>query len=132
MSVDETGTASVEAVKAPPVWACKKKPTRQVGKRFWDHHVAAPEKKKVKRSAGLRTRPAWFRQDRLGESPAVCRGRASLKAADGSHLVPQPDSNDEGAGAAAQDRVGAVVEQLKGWNQSDLTDPDEGGREQLG
>jgi hypothetical protein len=37
----------------------------------------------------------------------------------------------EAAGAAAQDRVGAVVERLKGWNQAALTDPDEGGGEQL-
>jgi hypothetical protein len=32
----------------------------------------------------------------------------------------------------AQNRVGAVVERLKGWNQAAPTDPDEGGREQLG
>jgi hypothetical protein len=32
----------------------------------------------------------------------------------------------------AQDRVGAVVEQLKGWNQAAPTDPDEGGGQQLG
>ncbi len=32
----------------------------------------------------------------------------------------------------AQDCVGAVVEQLKGWNQAAPTDPDKGGREQLG
>ncbi len=44
------------------------------------------------------------------------RGRAGLKAADGNHLVPRPDSDGEGAGAVAQDRVGAVVEWLKGWN----------------
>ncbi len=60
------------------------------------------------------------------------RGRASLKAADGNHLVPRPDSDSEGAGATAQDRVGAIVEQLKGWNQADPTDPDEGVGEQLG
>ncbi len=60
------------------------------------------------------------------------RGRASLKAADGNHLVPRPDSDDEGAGTAAQNRVGVVVERLKGWNQAALTDPDKGGGEQLG
>jgi hypothetical protein len=60
------------------------------------------------------------------------RGRAGLKAADGNHLVPRPDSDGEGAGAAEQDRVGAVVERLKGWNQAAPTDPDEGGGEQLG
>ncbi len=40
------------------------------------------------------------------------RGRAGLKAADGDHLVPRPDSDGEGAGAAP-------------------TDPDEGGREEV-
>ncbi len=59
-------------------------------------------------------------------------GRASLMAADGNHLVPRPNSDGEGAGAAAQNRVGAVVERLKGWNQDAPTDPDEGGGEQLG
>ncbi len=60
------------------------------------------------------------------------RGCAGLKAADGDHLVPRPNSDGEGAGAAAQNRVGAVVEQLKGWNQAASMDPDEGGGEQLG
>ncbi len=57
------------------------------------------------------------------------RGRASLEVADGDHLVPRPESDGEGAGDAAQDCVGAVVERLKGWNQAT---PDEGGGEQLG
>ncbi len=57
------------------------------------------------------------------------RGRASLEAADGNHLVPRPDSDGKGAETAAQDRVGAVVERLKGWNQAAPTDPDEGGGE---
>jgi hypothetical protein len=60
------------------------------------------------------------------------RSRASLEAADGNHLVPRPDSDGEGAGAAAQNRLGAIVEQMKGWNQAAPTDPDEGGGEQLG
>ncbi len=60
------------------------------------------------------------------------RGRASLEAADGDHLLPRLDSDSEGAGAAAQDCVGAIVERLKGWNQAAPTDPDEGGGEQLG
>jgi hypothetical protein len=99
--------------------------------------VAAPKKKKVKRPAGLRTRPAWVQQDRLGARLAVChgdaaarrgvRGHASLEAADGNHLIPRPDSDGEGAGAVAQNRVGAIVEWLKGWNQAAPTDPDEGG-----
>ncbi len=68
-------------------------------------------------------------------TPAARRGVrycASLKAADGNHLVPRPDSDGEGARAAAQNRVGAVVEWLKGWNQVAPTDPDEEGGEQLG
>jgi hypothetical protein len=56
------------------------------------------------------------------------RGRASLEAADGDDLVSGPDSEGEGAGSAAQDGVGAVVERLKGWDDAALTDPDEGGR----
>ncbi len=52
---------------------------------------------------------------------------------DSNHLIPRPDSDGEGAGAAApQNHVGAVVERLKGWNQAAPTDPDEGGGEQLG
>ncbi len=57
------------------------------------------------------------------------RGRASLEAADSDHLIPRPDSDGEGAGTAAQDRVGAVIEWLKGWNQATPMDPDEGGGE---
>jgi hypothetical protein len=51
--------------------------------------------------------------------------------ADSDHLVPQPDLDGEGAGAAAQDWVGAIVERMKGWNDAAPTDPDEGGGEQL-
>jgi hypothetical protein len=124
----------------PPVLGVQK-PPRRVGKRFRDCRVAAPMEMKEKRPAGLRTRPAWLLQDRLGASPAVwsavatraarrgVRGRASLEAADGDHLIPRPDSDGEGAGTAAQDRVGAIVERLKGWNQATPTDPDEGGGE---
>jgi hypothetical protein len=60
----------------------------------------------------------------------IC-GRASLEAANDNHLIPRPDSDVEGAGAAAQDRVGATIEWLKGWNQAAPMDPDEGGGEQL-
>ncbi len=60
------------------------------------------------------------------------RGQASLEVADGDHLVLRPNSDGEGARAAAQDCIGAVVEQLKGWNQATPTDPDERGGEQLG
>jgi hypothetical protein len=51
--------------------------------------------------------------------------------ADGSYLILRPDSDGEGAGAAAQDRVGAVVERLKGWNQAAPTNPDEGAESTL-
>jgi hypothetical protein len=59
------------------------------------------------------------------------RGRASLEAADGDDLVPGPDSDGEGAGPAAQDGVGAVVERLKGWDDAAPTGPDEGGGEEV-
>jgi hypothetical protein len=62
---------------------------------------------------------------------AARRGHASLKAADGDHLVLRPVSDGKGAGAVAHDHVGPVVERLKGWNQAALTDPDEEGGEQL-
>ncbi len=67
----------MEAVKVPPVPGLQK-PLRRVGKRFQNRHVAALQKKKVKIPAGLKTRPAWLQQDRLGASPAVCRGKAWL------------------------------------------------------
>jgi hypothetical protein len=41
------GTASVEAVEAPPVPGVQK-PPRRVGKRFRDRLVVAPEKKKAR------------------------------------------------------------------------------------
>jgi hypothetical protein len=60
------------------------------------------------------------------------RCSASLKAADGDHLIPRPNLDSAGAGAAAQNCIGAVVEQLKVWDDATPMDPDEGGREQLG
>jgi hypothetical protein len=59
------------------------------------------------------------------------RGRASLEAADGDNLVPGPDSDGQGAGSAAQDGIGAVVERLKGWDDAAPTNPDEGGGEEV-
>jgi hypothetical protein len=56
------------------------------------------------------------------------RGHASLKAADGDHLVPRPESNGEEAGAMAQNQVGALIEQLKGWNQATPNGHRQGGR----
>ncbi len=76
--VDGTGTASVAQVMAPPV-PCVQKPPRWVGKRFWDRLVAEPEGK-VKKPAGLKTRPTWLRQDRLGANPAVCRDNTGCQA----------------------------------------------------
>jgi hypothetical protein len=114
------GTTSVETVKAPPVPGMQKPPCR-VGKRFWDRLVAAPEKR-VKKPAGLKTR----RTTRLG-----VRSRAGLEAADGDDLVQGPDSDGKGAGSTAQNSVGAVVEQLERWDDAVMTDPDEGGGEEL-
>jgi hypothetical protein len=54
--IDGTGTASVAPVMARPVPGMQK-PPRQVGIRFQDRLVAAPEEK-VKKPAGLKTRPA--------------------------------------------------------------------------
>ncbi len=70
--VGGTRTSSVAPVMALLVPGLQK-PPRQVGKQFRNRLVAAPGKEKVKRPGGLRTRPAWLRQDRLGASPADCR-----------------------------------------------------------
>ncbi len=56
--VEGMGTASVAPVKAPPVPGMQK-PPRWVEKRFRDRLLAAPEVK-VKKPAGLKTRPAWL------------------------------------------------------------------------
>jgi hypothetical protein len=56
---------------------------------------------------------------------------AGLKAADSNHLVPQPNSDGEGVGVAAQNCVGAVLERLKGWNDAAPMDLDKGRGEQL-
>ncbi len=81
--VDRTGTASVAPVMAPPV-PCMQKPPRQVGIRFQDRLVAAPEEK-VKKPAGLKTRAACARAPCSTAAARAARhgvrGRASLKAA---------------------------------------------------
>jgi hypothetical protein len=59
------------------------------------------------------------------------RGRAGLEAVDSDDLVPGPDSDGQGAGSAAQDGVGVVVEWLKGWDDAAPTDPDEGVGEEV-
>ncbi len=76
--VDGTGTVSVAPVMAPLVPGVQK-PPHWVGKRFRDRLVAAPEEK-VKKPAGLKTRPTWFQQDHLGANPAVCHGDAGCQA----------------------------------------------------
>ncbi len=62
--IDRTGTVSVAPVMAPLVPAMQKPPCR-AGKWFQDRLMVTPEEK-VKKAAGLKTRPAWLRQDRLG------------------------------------------------------------------
>jgi hypothetical protein len=69
VSIDGTGTASVEAVNVLPVLGVQRPPCR-VGKRFRDRFVAGPGKK-AKRPAGL---------DHLGANPAVCRGDVGCQA----------------------------------------------------
>jgi hypothetical protein len=109
--VDRTGTASVEPVMAPPVQGVQK-PPRQEGKRFQDRLEAAP-KREVKRPAGLKTRP-WARTQWSAMATRAARlgirSHAGLEAADDDDLVPGPNSDDEGAGSAAQNNVGAVIE----------------------
>jgi hypothetical protein len=114
MPVDGTGTASVEAVKAPLVPGVQKPPSR-VGKQFQDRLVAAPAKKKVKKPVGLKTRPlgcgktTWARTRRpAAASQAASRGdrcRAGLKAADGDHLIPRPHLEGEGGGGGQRHRT---------------------------
>jgi hypothetical protein len=51
--------------------------------------------------------------------------------ADGDDLVPGPDSDGKGAGAAVQDSVGAVVGLLHGRVDAAAVDPDKGGTEEV-
>jgi hypothetical protein len=73
----------------------------------------------------VRTRlsSATTRAARLG----VC-SHAGIEAADGDDLVPGPDSDGEGAGSAAQNGLGAIVEPLERWDDTATTDSDEGGQ----
>ncbi len=54
------------------------------------------------------------------------RNSAGLEAADGDDLVPGPASDGEGAGSAAQNGIGAVVERLERWDDAATMDPHEG------
>jgi hypothetical protein len=67
--IDGTGTASVEAVKAPLVPGVQK-PPRRVGKRFRDHFVAVPEKRKgaAGRSAAVQAL-RWLTATTLSRNP---------------------------------------------------------------
>jgi hypothetical protein len=135
--VDGMGTVSVAPVMAPPVLGMQK--PRWVGKRFWDRLVAAPEEnvKNPEKGDPLGCgRTAWVQTRRSAAATWAAKSgicsRASLEVTDGDHLIPRPDSDGKGMGAAAQDRIGAVEERLKGWNQASPRDLDKGGGEKLG
>jgi hypothetical protein len=108
--------------------------------RKMDRLVAAPEKK-VKKPAGLQTRPAWWRWDCLGACPAVGCGVTDCQVwrmlpcrpevADGDDLVPRPNPDDEGAGSPPQDGVGDVVGAVEWKDNAAATKPDKGGAQQF-
>jgi hypothetical protein len=52
--------------------------------------------------------------------------------ADVYDLLPGPDSDGEGAGPAAQNGIGAIVEHLERSDDAAVMDPDEEGGEELG
>jgi hypothetical protein len=58
--------------------------------------------------------------------------RAGLQAADGDDLVPQLDSDGEGAGSPAKDGIGAVVRALERGDNVTLVQPYKGGTEEDG
>ncbi len=78
VTIDRTGTVSLEALMAPPVQGMQKTGPR-VEKQFLDHRLAAPEENKAEKPAGQQTRPAWWQQDHLGACPAVGRGVAGCQ-----------------------------------------------------
>jgi hypothetical protein len=94
--IDGAGTASVAPVMVLPVPDAQKLPCL-LGKWFRDRLEAAPEGK-VEILVGLKMRPAWLWQNRLGTNPAVCCGDVGcqawrpllcrLQVADGNDLVP--------------------------------------------
>jgi hypothetical protein len=81
-------------------------------------------------------RTAWVLAQRLAAMAQTAwlgiRGRTGLQAADGNDLVSGPDPQGEGAGAAADDGKGAIVQQLERQNSAAAADPDEAGGEELG
>jgi hypothetical protein len=60
------------------------------------------------------------------------RGGAGLQAADGDDFLSGPDLECEGAGAAADNGVGAVVQRMQRRRGAAAADPDQGGGEELG
>ncbi len=77
----------------------------------------------------------------MGANPAVCHSdagcqagchsRAGLEAADGDDFVQGPNSNSEGAGSAAENGTGAVIERLERWDDATTTDSDGGAERSL-
>ncbi len=77
VNADSAGTAAVETGMARPVQGVQKTGLRPE-KWFLDRRLAAPNKKE-KKPGGLKTRPAWWWQDRLCACPAVGRGIADCQ-----------------------------------------------------
>jgi hypothetical protein len=91
---------------------------------------------------GVRTRPTWLGMTaaagtgRLGRGIADCLVWclplcAGLELAEGDNLVPGPDSDDEGVGAAVQDGIGTIIGPLQGYDDAAAVNPDEGGTEEV-
>jgi hypothetical protein len=59
------------------------------------------------------------------------RGSAGLQAADGDDLLPGPNLQPEGAAAAAEDDVGAIVQRPERRHGAAAADPDQSDREEL-
>jgi hypothetical protein len=51
--------------------------------------------------------------------------------AEGDNLVPGPDSDDEGVGAAVQDGIGTIIGPLQGYDDAAAVNLDEGGTEEV-
>ncbi len=115
VTADGAGTAAEETVMVPPVQGVPKIGPRPE-KRFLNCRLAAPQNKRVKKPAGLKT--GW-RQDCLALarcSAAVSQTArhdicfcAGLEVADEDDLVPRPDPDNEVPGSTPQDCVGAVL-----------------------
>jgi hypothetical protein len=76
----------------------------------------------------------FARQSAAAERAAgrdIC-GSAGLQAADCDDLLPGPDLQCEGAAAAADDGVGAVVQRPERWHSAAAADPNQSAGEELG